>query len=333
MMRPTAGRSALALMLSACLILPARGADFSTQSIGSAGSEFLTVDVDARAIAMGGAYTAATDNAYAMYWNPAGLSQISRASLAAMHNEYVAGIRYQYLSYAQRIGDHSVLGGAFRYMDAGSIPHTNMSGVQNGEFRPRDLVFEVGLGQNIPDLTDAERDISLGVTGRYFHSTMVEKASGVSADFGIQAHYTETYAPYNFGFVVQNVGRGQKFDRIRDSLPTQFKLGVSIRPRPPVLLSLDSVLPIANQPYLAFGSEYGLEARDDMKLFFRFGVTLRTLVNDLQGVRGLRFGLGAKMQNFTFDYAWAPLGRLGNTHKFSIGWNLPQKRSRSYRRR
>ena len=84
-----------------CLLLPAasaEAADFSGSAVGSAGSEFLNIDVDGRAVAMGGAFTAATDNAYAMYWNPAGLAQISRASAGAMHNEYLAGIRFQYLT-------------------------------------------------------------------------------------------------------------------------------------------------------------------------------------------------------------------------------------------
>lgn len=325
---------ATAVILALCLAATyAQARDFATNAVGTAGTEFLTVDVDARAIGMGGAFTAATDNAYSMYWNPAGLAQIARASAGAMHNEYVAGIRMQYLSYAKRVRDHTVIGGAFRYLDVGTITQTDISGNTVGTFRPRTLVFEGAIGKNIPDLTDSERDISLGITGRYFRSSLVEKASGFSGDFGIQVHYTETYAPYNFGFVVQNIGRGQKFDRVRDSLPTTFKFGASVRPRPHILVALDGVLPVSNQPYLALGTEFEFAARNDMKVFLRGGFSMRTLVSNLQGVRGVKLGFGVKATTLTFDYAWAPLGQLGNTHLFSVGWDLPTKRSRSYRRR
>ncbi len=325
-----------AAILALCIGLgtsAAQARDFATNAVGTAGSEFLTVDVGARAIGMGGAFTAATDDAYSMYWNPAGLAQIARASAGAMHNEYVAGIRMQYLTYAARVRDHTVVAGAFRYMDVGNITQTDISGNTVGTFRPRTLVFEGGIGKNIPDLTDSERDISLGVTGRFFQSNLVEKAAGFSGDFGIQVHYTETYAPYNFGFVVQNVGRGQKFDRVRDSLPTTMKFGASVRPRPHILVGLDGILPISNQPYLALGTEFEFAARNDMKVFLRGGYSMRTLAGNLTGVRGIKLGLGFKAQTFSFDYAWSPLGQLGNTHLFSVGWDLSQKRSRSYRRR
>jgi hypothetical protein len=309
------------------------GGEFSTGGIGTAGSEFLNIDVGARAISMGGAFTAATDDAYAMYWNPAGLSQISRASAGAMHNEYLAGIRFQYLTYAQRIADHSVMAGSFRFMDIGKITQTDISGNTVGTFRPRSFVFEGGMGKNIPDLTDSERDVSIGVAGRFFRSAMVEQASGYAVDLGIQIHYTETYAPYNFGFVVQNIGRGQKFDEVRDTLPTRMKLGVSIRPKQEILFALDGVMPVSGQPYLALGTEFEFAARDTMKVFLRGGYTMRDLATNLEGLRGLRFGLGAKFSDFSFDYAWSPLGQIGTAHLFSVGWNLPTKRSRSYRRR
>lgn len=323
------------MFASALILLPPRAnaKDFSSQALGTTGAQFLNIDVGARAVGMGGAFTATTDDAYALYWNPAGLSQIPRASAGAMHNEYLAGIRFQYFTYAQRIADHSVLAGSFRFMDVGNITQTDISGNDVGTFRPRSFILEAGMGQNIPDLTDAERDVSLGVTARYFQSSIVEKAAGYSMDIGIQTHYTETYAPYNFGFVVQNLGRGQKFDVARDSLPTTIKMGVSIRPRPSLLLALDGIIPVSNQPYLALGSEYVLEAKNDFQFFLRGGYSLRTVTKGPDGLRGINIGLGAKANNFSFDYAWSPLGQLGNTHRFSVGWNLPQKRSRTYRRR
>lgn len=323
---------AAALLLALACAAPAR-ADFNSGSIGTAGSEFLNLDVGPRGIAMGGAYSSVTDDANSMYWNPAGLTRVPRASLSAMHNEYFEGIRLQYLSGARRINDLSVLGAAVRYMDVGAIERTDINGATAGEFRPRNYVFELGWGQSIVDLTDSERDISLGVTGRYFRSDLVAQAQGLSGDIGVQAHYTEAYRPFHIGFVAQNLGRGQKFDEVRDTLPFRIRSGVSIQWTPELLLSFDGVAPISNNPFAALGAEYGLNARNGTKVFLRAGYNSQTLFNGVDGFRGASFGTGIKVLDVSFDYAFVPFGELGNAHRFAVSWNLPAKRSRRFRDR
>jgi len=51
------------------------------------GGEFLRYGVGARAMAMGGAYASLADDATAVYWNPAGLAQISRPSFQFMQTD------------------------------------------------------------------------------------------------------------------------------------------------------------------------------------------------------------------------------------------------------
>lgn len=318
-----------ALMLAAA---PAR-ADFEAGSLGTAGSEFLNIDSGPRGIAMGGAYSALSNDAYSIYWNPAGLSQIPRMSVVAMHNEYLAGIRYQYVGYAQRINETAVVGGAVRYMDAGSITNTDINGIDLGTFRPRNYVYELGWGQSIADLTDSERDVSIGVAARYFHSDLVAHADGFAGDIGMQAHYVETRMPGHFALTVQNVGRGQKFDRVRDSTPMQVKLGGAVLPTRILTVSLDGFFPVANQPYAAAGMEMALEPSRNLKAFLRGGYNSRTQFAGLDGLRGLTLGGGILAGALSFDYAFVPFGPLGNAHRFSVGWNLPSKSSRRFRQR
>lgn len=321
-----------ALLAAGSFPEPARARDFSGNAVGTAGADFLTLDVDPRGIGMGTAYTALTSDAFALYWNPAGLSQIPRASAAAMHTEYLAGIRFQYAAYAQRISDSSVVGGAVRYLDAGAIDNTDISGNRLGTFRPRSYVYEVGWAQNLADLADSERDVSLGVTGRFFQSDFIAKAHGFAGDIGMQLHYTEYYVPYEFGLVVQNLGKGQKFDLVRDALPTRVRLGAAIKPRP-FLLALEGVVPVNGRIYGGLGGEMQLNAPGGAQLFLRGGYHTRAQFGGLEGLRGLSVGLGAKLGNLGFDYAFVPFGFLGDTHRFSVRWDLPPKRSRRYRRR
>ncbi|MFA6091711.1 MAG: PorV/PorQ family protein [Elusimicrobiota bacterium] len=309
------------------------GSDFSAASIGTAGSEFLNLDVGPRYIAMGGAGSAVVDDIYSLYWNPAGLSRIPRAAASAMHNEYLAGIRMQYLSYAQRINDSSVLGGAVRYMDAGDIDHTDISGNRLGTFRPRNYVYELGWGQTIADMTDSEREVAIGVTARYLHSDLLVHAGGIAGDLGVQVRYTEADWPYRFGVTAQNMGQGQQFEVVRDNLPFRAKMGGAISPLPYLLFALDAVFPISNQPYGAAGIELSLDAPNGVKAALRAGYNGLNQFSGLEGLRGLSGGIGIKLMDLSIDYAFVPFGLLGDAHRFSLSWSLPAKRSRRFRER
>src|SRR5581483_6616329 len=95
-------RKAAAALLVALAPAGAFARDFTTSAIGTASSEFLTVDVGARAVGMGGAFTSIADDATSLYWNPAGLAQIPRAAATFMHETYPASISFDYGAYAQR---------------------------------------------------------------------------------------------------------------------------------------------------------------------------------------------------------------------------------------
>ncbi|MBN1326787.1 MAG: UPF0164 family protein, partial [Candidatus Cloacimonetes bacterium] len=63
---------------------------------GTAGLQFLKLGIDARAIGMGEAYTAVTDDISSVYWNPAGLALKPYTQVLLSHTEWVADIRYEY---------------------------------------------------------------------------------------------------------------------------------------------------------------------------------------------------------------------------------------------
>lgn len=322
---------ALALVLGA---LPARATDFGRPGIGTTGSEFLLMDVNARGIAMGGAMAAVTDDAASIYWNPAGLAQIPRASATFMHAQYVADIIYDAGYYAQRVNDAAVIGAGVRYLDGGSIPQTNVSGVETGTFHPRSYVGEVGWGQSIYDLSDSEMDVAMGVTGRAIRTDLgIAEATGYSADVGLQSRlYTAAYT-YDLGLAIQNLGSGQRFDQVRDSLPLRIRFGGAFKPIKPLTLSLEGIGAINTAPAAAAGAEYALEVERGIKASARAGVNTTTY-ESLGVTSMLSFGFGLAMNDLSFDYAFVPMGTLGSaTHRISISWNLPAKVSRRYRER
>jgi len=74
------------------LIVLANCLPVSAQKIAKYGADFLAGGVDARALAMGGAYVAQTWNVNSVYWNPAGLAHTEYPEVAYMHAERFAGI-------------------------------------------------------------------------------------------------------------------------------------------------------------------------------------------------------------------------------------------------
>jgi len=55
-------------------------------------SEFLSIGVGARALGMGGAYVAIANDGSAVYWNPAGLSQLQKREVSFMHASRFSGL-------------------------------------------------------------------------------------------------------------------------------------------------------------------------------------------------------------------------------------------------
>ncbi len=316
----------------AALAFQANAADFTTDAIGTAGSEFLLFDVGARGIALGGAYTAVSDDAYSLYWNPAGLARIPRASAGFMYSRYVSEISYQSAAYAQRVNDTSVVGAGVRYQDVGEITRRDLSGNELGTFRPRSYVAELGWGQSVYDLSDSEVDVNIGVAARLIHSDIVAKADALGGDIGLQGRFYTGSIPYDLALVAQNMGKGQKFDQARDTLPFRARFGGAVYPVKGLMLSVDGIMPINDRPHAAGGAEYTTEVSRGLKGSLRGGFNSLTL-GSLDVPSALSFGFGLALADLSFDYAFSPLGTLGQLHRFSVSFNLPAKVSRRYRER
>ena len=327
----------LRLVVAAALALaafPASATDFSSGAVGTTGSEFLLMDTSARGIAMGGAMTAVTNDASSIYWNPAGLTQVPRLSASFMHAQYVGDITYEAAAYAQRLNSAAVLGAGVRYLNGGSIQQTNINAVNGGTFNPYSYVAEFGWGESIYDLSDSGMDLSMGATARTIRSSLgAATANGYGADLGVQSRVYSSAMTYDVGLAIQNLGSGQKFDKVRDTLPTRVRLGAAVKPSKPLTLSFEAIAPINDSPSAAFGVEYAAEVERGVKAAARAG--LNTLTYQSLGPASiLSFGLGLTLTDISFDYAFVPMGVLGTaTHRISISFNLPAKTSSRYRER
>jgi long-subunit fatty acid transport protein len=121
-------------LLAACALLGAAGASASSAAnAGTSGAQFLKLGAGARAGAMAEAFTAVADDAFAAYYNPAGLVRLERPQLGGAHSALFQGVSYQSLAFvypfsragnrgrSEAAGSRHALGFGIYYLGIGDI--------------------------------------------------------------------------------------------------------------------------------------------------------------------------------------------------------------------
>lgn len=292
---------------------------FSSKAVGATTADFMNLPVGARAAAMGGAYSAISEEASAVYWNPAGLVQIPKLSAVFMRAQYLEEISYQYAAYAHRLSYDSVIAGSVMLTDIGSITETDISGNKLGSFAPRDQVFTLSYSKAILEFSDKDIDVSVGVSAKYIKSSIVHSAKAYAADLGIMT-YNFTDIPYRLAVTATNMGGGLTYDTESNPLPLTFRLGAAVNPFRNMLTSLDVVLPKQNKPNVLLGAELATTPNELTRLCIRAGLDMQKMRD---GIGGISAGVGATLHFFSLDYAFVPMGELGSTHRISLTFDFP----------
>src|SRR3954466_4298719 len=88
---------------------------------GTEGAAFLDIPVGAGPAALGSAYTALANDAYAPVWNPAGLGNVKGTQAAAQPLSYLQSINYEFFSVVHSVADGKSLGVSAQYLGSGDI--------------------------------------------------------------------------------------------------------------------------------------------------------------------------------------------------------------------
>lgn len=325
----------LACLLALCCLPPEASGAKIHPSAGSTSAAFLKLGVGARAVAMGGAFTAVAGDPYAIYWNPAGLAALEGEKHAGFfHNDYFQGLGQEFLFYtAPASGLRIPLAGRPRRGVYGlglnyfytpkdmerrsglyeADPVNPISPVE-GKFGAYDLAFSAAYGWRY------SRETSLGAAVKVIRQSIDTKSgSSAALDLGAQREFSWKGDEYNAGFAVQNLGPGIKFVEKSYALPLTFKAGLSRSlPGSGVLLALEADKPVDNYLSFALGVEYQLTRR----MALRSGYRYRMYGNELGPWSGFSAGAGVAFDKLSFDYAFAPFGDLGDSHRFSINYRF-----------
>ena len=106
--------------------------------VSEAGAVFLLISPGAAAQGAGEAQVAKATDAYASYFNPAGLSFINRDEVVLQHVNWLpnlaSDIYFDFIGFNKQINS-GVIGGHLIYMNLGTQQQTNSAGDELGTFR------------------------------------------------------------------------------------------------------------------------------------------------------------------------------------------------------
>lgn len=310
--------TALGLVLSSAA--PAAAA--VNAKAGTSAAQFLKIGSGSRAAAMGEAYSALGDDAYALYYNPAALTMLKEPQLAASHSSYIQGSNYGVLGFAYplktgRMESYSkhVLGVAVYNLSVNDIERrgTTETAQPLGEFEAGDYSYNLSYAYR------HNRTLGFGATAKMIHQTLdTYSSTAFGSDLGV--HFTprpEAGRPFSFAAVVKNLGTKQKLAGMEDPLPMGMTFGAGAFVLPKRLkVEVDATKYRDTNAIIGVGAEYTHAFTNDLSAALRAGYN--THRKDNPGMNGISIGMGLNFHRASFDFAWVPFGDLGNTFRYSL---------------
>lgn len=311
---------------------------------GTSAAPELLIPVGGREIAMGGAGVATATGVDAIFWNPAGLSRMTKGTEALFsHMNYIADIGVEYFGVGANFEGFGTLGLSLKSISFGQIEVTTTD-VPDGTGQKFSPTFvTVGLTYSRL-LTDR---ISIGLTANLI-SERIDRvtASGMAFNVGVQYSGFANVNGLSIGVAVKNIGTAMTFDgsgllreatatdNLRpptfykveaqsDELPSTIELGVAYRRQFDEKNSLTGMAMFENSNMSYDQYRLGLEYAFQDMFFVRGGWVLypneaRPEYRTFGGSFGAGLHYGLTGLDITVDYAYRAVQFLDANHVVAI---------------
>jgi hypothetical protein len=315
--------------------------DFS--KVGTTAAQFLKIGVGARAMGLGGSFTALANDVSTLYWNPAGITNFDGFSLAVTHTEWFADISHDFAGIVYPLSSSDVIALHVIALNTGeqevtTVTQPDGTGIY---YDVSDLAIGLSYGRALTDR------FSVGLTVKYIQQNLYnESASTFAIDLGtyLRTGFHDLIIAMNmsnFGGNMQLDGRDlititdvnnqvsgnyNPDARLKTEpwpLPLTFRVGVAMNfvgGDDPIIasdqnrftLAVDGVHPNDNTEKVNVGGEY---AWNEM-VFARVGYRINYDVEKWTFGVGLKMNIGS--QRVGFDYALIDFHDLGKISQFSL---------------
>jgi len=307
-------RSALVLAVLLLLPLSAEGAQIF-EKVGTLGGQSLKIGVGARAAAMGEAYVALSDDATAVYWNPAGIARMSGQSISLNHTSWPADILFDQAAYVFNIKwIPGMLGVNVRAltMSRDIVRTTYLPEGTGDTFDAGEWAYGLSYARALTDKFSAGFSVNYVQTG-------LDDVKGSSTTFDFGTLYDVGVLGAKIGMSIQNIGSDMTFIDEKVKMPVFFRVGGSFdvmqQGENRLIAAAEFTHPPDNSEKLNLGAEYGFHDY----LFLRGGYKLNYDTQGLTAGFGVKFPLTlVKSSVARLDYAYQDMNFLGTTHRVSL---------------
>lgn len=314
----------------------------STMSkVGTTVAQFLKIGPSARAIGMGGAFTANEDDISMIHWNPAGLARLRASEAMFTHTKWIAGTNYDFMAIGLNLYSVGTLGLMVSSFSSGdmAVRTVDMPDGTGEMFNTADMMIGLSFARNLTN------KFSIGGTVKFIHQRLWHMtANSVALDIGT-LFTTPFYgirlgaSMSNFGPKMRLDGRDIKFANDPDpheegnvefvnaqyemqyySIPLRFQIGLAkdfdLGYKNRLTLAMDAIHPNDNYEAVNIGGEYSFNGL----IFLRAGY--KSLFQK-DSEEGLTLGAGLNYRLMTtvvlkIDYAYCDFGVLQDVQRFSI---------------
>jgi long-subunit fatty acid transport protein len=317
---------------------------FGQSNAGSSSAQFLKIGVGARAIGMGDAFAAVSDDALALYWNPAGMALLKRVSLTTTHSEWFAGLSHDFIGVVVPLGENA-LGASATFLNSDEVEITTIQQPEGTGiyYDATDMAISLSYARSLLEV------LSVGISAKFIYQKLYNESANTFAidvgtlldtgfkglrigmclsNFGgeMKLDGTDLIVPYNAGgniAITPDVEAGLSTQSW--PLPMNFRIGIAIdivgsegksifsSESNRLTLAIDGNHPTDNVERGSIGMEYAWQSLVALRAGYKYNYD----------EEGMTLGGGVKVTietvDLLFDYAWADFGRLGPVHRFTLG--------------
>lgn len=329
----------LKVLLIACAAVGVQAQQVT--KVGTTAAKFLSIPVGSRALGMGSAFVAVSNDASAMFWNPSGIAQLNQSEAVISHSQWLADISFNYGGVVLPLRELGTVGLNFTSLTMGEMERTTEDFPEGTGQTFSAGSFAVGVSY-AKKLTEW---FSIGGNFKYVNEHIWNSsATAFAVDLGTL--FTTPFPGLKFGAGITNFGQKMRIGgddlivqkdispnngnnpNINANLNTdQFDLPLTLRigfamevlnsEDQALTLVVDAMHPNDNAESINVGGEYslfqrmisirggykGIGARDNEEQFTAGGGVFYSFSNRL----------GARI-----DYGFLKFGRLNNVHQFSF---------------
>jgi len=321
------------------------GGGFS--KVGTAAAQFLKIGVGARAMGLGGTFSAIANDVSTIYWNPAGIANLKTTSIGFTHSQWFADISHDFAGVTIPISTSDFIAVQATSLNTGeqevtTVTQPNGTGVF---YDVRDLAIGLSYARQLTDR------FSVGLSAKYIMQKLHnETASSITLDIG--SYLRTGFHSLIIGMAISNFGGTMQLDgrdliAIADlntdvsgnynpdarlttqeyPLPLIFRVGLAmdfVGGNDPIISSDDNRFTLAvegthlndNNERFNIGGEYSWTETVFVRAGYKFNY------DSENWAFGAGFNIPIGGQNIVFDYAFLEFKDLGNVSQFSLELRL-----------